>query len=503
MATKRKHLEARELNIEIKIQKYFENINIDITLNDETTASRSDFVKVIESNSQKLLCNDDSNADNDCKPPMDNAPEVLSCEPNSQQFLCNDVSSTDNYCKPPMDHAPEVLSCEKINELMKSALSSTVMVDALETIPALKKKCARFGIKGNFGYRQESHKPDRCGVYHVEQILDYDTTDYLYLVKWTGYGNEFNTWEPIDHLGCVTDMASDIRLMDKSLSGANKDAYKKMILLNSLLQEIASPDNKDAYILLKMTGISGLQYKPGNLAYLKNVLKSKSQRMRKALMADEQFRLDYCSILERTIKDLRIITSFESVEKLGEAVSRRNKFMKCLKNHEANINRIILKEEKGCATIELENYCDFDLPAEDFTYITKCKAGSPDIIISQSPRWSCKCGKYCQSITRKCCPIMNKSHRNYNNDGSLRSLKHNTIFECNSKCDCPSTCPNRVIQQGRKVSVTFNFHLVRIYNEIPYSLSLASLKRSTVAVGAFGHFNAFRKVDSLWNTLAK
>ncbi|KAG4068848.1 hypothetical protein HA402_004996 [Bradysia odoriphaga] len=367
----------------------------------------------------------------------------MHCEPNKQDNGCSSR-------KLPIDDTSNDLSYQTSDELMKSALNSTVLVDALETIPALKKKCARLGINGNFGYQRTARgEVNRCGLYEVERILDHDAVNHLYLIKWKGYGTEFNTWEPIDHLGNITGLVCDFRLVERSLSDDNKVAYKKLILLGSLVEELISPANEDPYVLLKLTGNSASTHKPADLIFLKGELKSKSKCLREALIGDERFQSDYVSILENTIKDLRIVVAFDSLDKLEKAVSDRKKFFKCLKIREANINRLISKEE-GCATIEIENNCDDDLSAEDFTYITKCKAGSPDITISQKPRWFCVCAKYCNSNAQKCCPTKNKSHGSYYKNGSLKNLKQTTIFECNSKCNCPSTCPNRVIQKGRK-----------------------------------------------------
>lgn len=483
MATKRKHSEARELNIEIEIKKHFENVNLKITVNDEGVVSCSGTTKVVESNSHG--CNlhnfpmDDTSSDLSCQQ-MDE-PMKSACVPTVAGISETNVAV--NGCTSPNLPATD-LSCQQTSELMTSALNSVLIVDALETIPALKKKCARLGINGNFGYRRTAREMNKCGMYAVERILDHDTENHLYLIKWKGYGTEFNTWEPIDHLSSISGLVYDFRLMERSLSEDNKIAYKKLILLSSLLEEITSPANKDPYVLLKLTGKSVSKYKPADLANLKHELKSKSKCLRDAIIGDEQFGSDYCGIFERTINDLRIVAVFESVDKLKETLSARKKFIKCLKIREANINRLILKEE-GCATIEIENNCDADLLPEDFTYITKCRTGSPDVIISQEPCWFCNCKQYCNSKRKKCCPAVNGSHDSYDKDGSLKNMNQPTIFECNSKCNCPPTCKNRVIQKGRKVCVPYLLH-VSDHNftvKVSHSLSSEFSKRKTDADG--------------------
>lgn len=168
---------------------------------------------------------------------------------------------------------------------------------------------------------------------------------------------------------------------------------------------------------------------------------------------ETKFQLNYQRILEKTMKNLWIIVAFESIDKLQDALKQRKRYLKCLKFWEEKINRTISQEE-GCAPIEIENNCDFDSLPKGFTYITKCKSG-PDVKVSEKPLWYCNCKSDCFSNTKTCCPNINDSKHSYNRKGCLKSLKQTTIFECNSRCKCPPTCSNRVIQNGRKVSLSF------------------------------------------------
>lgn len=353
-------------------------------------------------------------------------------------------------------------------DLEQIALNSNIFVDALESIPVLRKKCARLGIKGNFDYPMTNDQ-EQCdevnvkpfGQYEIETILDHDTVEHLYLVKWKGYDAELNTWEPVDHFGSNSNLLTDFRLMERRLSDDNIVAYKKIILLNCLLDEIMSPANQDPYILLNLNGKSASSYSPGDLWLLKRELKLNSMSL-KMCRTDNQnkFRLNYEDILENAMKKLRIIVAFGSIEKLQEVCTHRKRFFNCMKFAEKHINRTII-EEGGSAPIEIENNCDFDLPPNDFTYITKCRPG-PDVILSESPKWFCHCGSDCLSRTT-CCPSINDSKHMYNRHGCLKSTRQTTIFECNSKCKCPSTCSNRVIQNSRKVCVSTSF--IDIYFE--------------------------------------
>lgn len=345
-------------------------------------------------------------------------------------------------------------------ELMQRATSSTVLVSALETIAQLRIKCEKLGIKANLEYIEpierkiEKSEEATCGQYEVERILDHDIVNHLYLIKWKGYDHSFNTWEPIDHLqkDGTRDLVSHFRLMERSLSEVKKIAFKKLIWLNCLVEEISAPANQDAILLIKLNGKCASEYKPRDLLLLKKELKRKCKNLEECINRHD-FRFKYTLQLNKTLKDLRIIDTFESFEKLQEFSTLRRGVFNSLKSWEARINLAILKEE-GCAPIEIENNVDLDLPPNDFNYISKCIPG-PDVNISNEPVWYCDCKNGCLPEWKTCCPSVNRSKIIYNQHGSLKNPNQLQIFECNSKCKCSSSCPNRVIQKGRQVRLCF------------------------------------------------
>lgn len=412
-----------------------------------------------------------------------------------------------------IDFYLQQLDPEKIFELTHLALNSIVSVDALESIPVLKRKCARLGIAANFDYRETSHeneyensnsRPYGHGQYEVERVLDHDTVRHLYLTKWKEYAVEFSTWEPIDHFSSESDCVYNFRGMERRLSRENLVAYKKLILLGCLLDELISPANSDPYVLLKLYRKSVSNYTPEDLVKLKNKLKVRSTSFQKCLMENEEkLRINYSRKLEKTMTDFRINDTFNSIEKLQEVLKNRRKFLKSLKFWEAKINRTISRDGEG-VPIEIENNCDFDLPTEDFTYITRCKAG-PGVIISESPSRYCSCKTKCVPETPSCCPNKNDTELSYDRNGRLKNFQKPTIFECNSKCKCPPNCPNRVIQKGRKVSFNFPFQADNIpfqINVLP-SLSSAFSKRMMAVNGASRHWRRFQQADLLKNMLAR
>ena len=67
------------------------------------------------------------------------------------------------------------------------------------------------------GYIPEKHRvpPPSASLlegyleYEAEQIISYDSRRKKYLVKWLGYGQESNTWEPEKHLKNATDLVQE------------------------------------------------------------------------------------------------------------------------------------------------------------------------------------------------------------------------------------------------------------------------------------------------------
>ncbi|KAJ6645282.1 Histone-lysine N-methyltransferase, H3 lysine-9 specific, partial [Pseudolycoriella hygida] len=337
------------------------------------------------------------------------------------------------------------------------ALNSDVQINCLESIPSLIRKCAQFGIVGNFGYettnwfQQEMCVPESsqlAGQYEVERIIDHDTENHLYLIKWRGYGHEFNTWEPIDHLDGVTNSVKYFRYMEMSLSESNLVAFKKLILFSSILSDLIDPHNEDPYFILKLSGRCALGYKRQDLMALKNVLKTNSQFLARCLIEDQKnVTLDFCRILGNALKKFHIIESFNTFENFQNITILRAQFFKHLKGYEAAINNVILQGEIGSPKIEIENNCDLDLPPNNFTYIVR---NTFTFEVKEAQLCGCHCDDGCVPDTKTCCPVINNAIPMYDKRGCIRNFRKTKIFECNSNCACPSTCCNRVIQKGRK-----------------------------------------------------
>lgn len=337
---------------------------------------------------------------------------------------------------------------------LSSDLVEPVFVSALETVKSLRKRCAKIGITANFNLlddemsKSKKAKTKPIGGYEVERILDYDTTNFLYLVKWKGWDIQYNTWEPIDHLRSCQHLVDDFRLMLRSLSHSNKIAFKKLIFLHCVIEMLTSPGYEDPILLLKLNEKSPSNYQLEDLVPLKKELKRKCTLLHQCLKENEmKLSRNYDRLLEKVLKDLQINETFESFEKFEEFLAKRKNIFKKLKTLEVNINRILSLEE-GFAPIVVENNIDLEVP-KDFNYITKCQPGV-NVNIDDEPLRYCEC-EICPSNRKSCCSCIQHSNI-YDENGRLKKYGGITIYECNSKCKCLSTCKNRVIQKGRKVS---------------------------------------------------
>ncbi|XP_037925202.1 histone-lysine N-methyltransferase Su(var)3-9 [Hermetia illucens] len=112
------------------------------------------------------------------------------------------------------------------------------------------------------------------------------------------------------------------------------------------------------------------------------------------------------------------------------------------------INRIETK-----ANLRVENEVDYESPPKNFTY-TMFNIPGAGVVIPNDPPIGCECIDGC-NYRSQCCGKMSGSHFAYVSKGKvLRLTKGTPIFECNKRCKCGPDCLNRVVQNGRKNSLT-------------------------------------------------
>lgn len=108
--------------------------------------------------------------------------------------------------------------------------------------------------------------------------------------------------------------------------------------------------------------------------------------------------------------------------------------------------------------IYVENGLDMTPPPSDFNYVCSNvyaegvpNPSHPDL---SSSLCGCECyylGRKCGPKSEFCCAHMAGSRFAYTPAGKVKVPPGTPIYECNTKCSCPSDCSNRIVQLGRKI----------------------------------------------------
>lgn len=110
---------------------------------------------------------------------------------------------------------------------------------------------------------------------------------------------------------------------------------------------------------------------------------------------------------------------------------------------------------EGGAEISFCNTVDDAPPPSQFRYISSCIYRPPVPCPDPSFLIGCDCAEQGGCISGSCLCISqnNRAQPAYDSQGRVQ-FSSGPIYECNQKCGCPPSCPNRVIQRGRQVPLT-------------------------------------------------
>uniref|UniRef100_A0A915J472 Histone-lysine N-methyltransferase n=1 Tax=Romanomermis culicivorax TaxID=13658 RepID=A0A915J472_ROMCU len=128
--------------------------------------------------------------------------------------------------------------------------------------------------------------------------------------------------------------------------------------------------------------------------------------------------------------------------------NRRRQFLAKLKESQRKIDEVCHKN--NLKSIKLENNVDYELFPENFSFIVE-NIYDKSINFDKEALIGCKCALRC-SLKDNCCPIEMGSELAYKRNGQIMrpEFERKPIYECNSKCSCDSTCPNRLVQKNRQ-----------------------------------------------------
>ncbi|CAG7819800.1 unnamed protein product [Allacma fusca] len=315
--------------------------------------------------------------------------------------------------------------------------------------------------------------------YEVEKVCNYvkDESGEMYLVKWKNWEEEFNTWEPPRNL-----VNCDSALLEFYL--ARKKEYDSII-------------NESEYVITD----TGKKRRKGPRIYIQvppdprpyevqvqeffevhgELTKAELEECMKKVGGKKKFdNRGWTGKLSKTLHEgIDGKLSEESLSSVRkqlaefEYMRRRNEHNRILKEWQEHINNV----SNGKPKITIENEVDWAGPPENFVYINDYVT-SADISIPDDPPVGCNCSNGCYDNRLGCCAAAFGAKFAYSQAGRLRVPVGTPIYECNRKCKCDSSCPNRVVQDGQ--NSTMQFCIFRTSNGCGWGVkTLKAIKKGT------------------------
>ncbi|XP_035450340.1 histone-lysine N-methyltransferase Su(var)3-9 isoform X1 [Spodoptera frugiperda] len=267
--------------------------------------------------------------------------------------------------------------------------------------------------------KKNSQEPQE---YIIEKILDfkYESGKEYFHIKWKGWPDSENTWEPIEHLDNCPGVLREF-LVEEELKYCNEiENLKEELSFDNLLSE----EN----LIKRFDEIEG-----NDILKLKETLTLKLLTM---IILPEECEAEATELVQETrdLLQLYVVTR-----------KRCQQLMK-LRKWEAHLNQVD-KSKK----LLVENNFDLAGPPENFTYINQCIPGS-GVTIPDDPPIGCECTA-CNCRSKTCCG-MQAGLFAYTAKKRLRVAPGTPIYECNKACKCSSECCNRVVQGGRNIKLS-------------------------------------------------
>lgn len=253
--------------------------------------------------------------------------------------------------------------------------------------------------------------------FEVEEVIGYKlvANKLRFFVKWHGFDQTKNTWEPLENLEKCTVFQDYIKNKFTSLE---KDIYVNVCNIKQRLKKRirATMDQQKAITMHQIHPFDPFEFKIVQVFY-------------HLLPPDENFR--------QSLEDLVFKNFFF---KLDEVQRQQNDVL---------LDSIRKKED---IKVTIENDEDFNAPPK-FEYITKNFLTDKMYVIELNKVSGCKCNDC--SKDSDCCPKLMKQPFPYKVDAKgrtvLRLNRAEKIFECGDLCKCGPECINRLSQRRKEI----------------------------------------------------
>lgn len=271
---------------------------------------------------------------------------------------------------------------------------------------------------------------DKNENYEVDAILDHtiDANVTYYYIKWKGWSNEFNTWEPEDNLECHELITAYHRKRSQKSSKRltmdnEEEVTSKRKRVEELFDKLFKSPVHEKITPMQIMSLSTVKH-GGTNKIIKGLMTCKDRKPRRIRPNN------YNNTKSKCYKQTKHLVQV------------------ALKEWQDKLNAVCADPAPIC----VENTVDLEGPPENFVYINDYKA-MDGIEIPQDPLVGCECTD-CYSERKSCCPANCGTEFAFYRGKRLRVSRGVPIYECNKRCKCGPECPNRVVQQGRKFKVS-------------------------------------------------
>ena len=266
--------------------------------------------------------------------------------------------------------------------------------------------------------KSQVKSPGRAGgVYEVEEVVGFKLikSQLNFLIKWKGFDNTYNTWEPLENLVHCSIFRNYV---DQKFKSLEKEIYVNSCNIKQRLKKRIrrTMDQQKAITMLDIQPFDPFEFKVHQIFF-------------------------------------HLLPKDDSYQNNLEELVFKNNFFK-LDEHQRELNDKLLEKirKKEDIPVTLENDEDFSDPPK-FEYITKNFLTDEVYMIDSHNVRGCKC-KEC-SKDSECCPKLKGEPFAYKQEKNgrfvLRLKTVEKIFECGELCECGSECVNRVSQRRKEI----------------------------------------------------